>query len=362
MKTFLSVFIYNTAMKQTGRNLSFLSLFLILASCATQPAVAPPPPVIQAPPEYTTASLPLSVPLAIPEYTETERVISMIKINSPAIRRFFYLDGQGEIHVRGELGGTDGISEHEIIYEFLEPLSLDASSSGRLYIGFTVTNIETGGIEQDSFYWPLPVSNAGILLSFDDDHEENWETWLDTLEKYGARATFFVHHYCTFAETALTRGHDIGFHTHQHLNLRNVSRDVFLEETSYNPEYFTVGRPMAFAYPYGLWQEWMHEELLQNYSVLRGYGVRFLLYDFDAISGSFISSTAIDNTLYRDDAEFERLLTRMLRTTKFLGGVLPLTTHVISDTAAWGIKTYRLLFLLETARSLNLNFYRFSDF
>ena len=355
---------YNCGMKRAARYVFPLSLFFLLVSCATPPPAMPPvaPPAMTAPvimPPQIVVPPPI---LPVPEKTGMDWAIYLIKTNSSEINKFFSQNAQREIFVTGELRGSDGRVEFEIAYEFLRSSLPDAFSYGWIHIGFTVLEKETGTVVKDSFYWPIPASNAGILLSFDDDHEDVWETWLPTLEKYGARATFFVHRFTPFAEKALAQGHDIGFHTHRHSDLRNVSRAVFIEETTYDPEHFRVGRPMAFAYPYGFWEEWMHEELLQNFSILRGYGVRFRLYDVDSISNSFIVSTAIDNILYRDDAEFKRLLTMMLRTAKFLGGVLPLTTHDISDTAAWGIKTCRLLFLLQTAQGLNLNFYRFSDF
>jgi hypothetical protein len=51
----------------------------------------------------------------------------------------------------------------------------------------------------------------------------------------------------------------------------------------------------------------------------------------------------------------------MLRTVKFTGGILPLTTHDISD-ADWGITAGRLEYTLKAARDLRLRFYRYSDF
>jgi len=343
-------------MKHAIRNYFPLFVLLVLVSCAAQPPITPQSPLAQ-PPERIPVP-----PLPLPDETGMERAIRLIRTNSPEIQKFFIQDERRVIHVRGELLNKDGKVEFEIAYEVYMPFLPEISTSGQLYIDFTVKELETGTVVQDYFSWSIPASNAGILLSFDDDHEKVWEAWLDTLEKYNARATFFVHKWSPFSEKALERGHDIGFHTHRHFNLRNVCLDVFFEEVSYNPDEFRVGRPMAFAYPYGFWAEWMHEKLLKNFSILRGYGVHFRLYSFDAISNSFIIATAIDNILYRDDTEFERTLTRMLWAAKFLGRVLPLTTHNISDTAAWGIKPCRLLFLLETARGLNLNFYRFSDF
>ena len=343
-------------MKLVGRYLFILSF--AFASCAVQP------PVMQLPRDIPPFPIEVEIERILERepLTQMDRVIQLIKTNSPEIRKFFVQGENREIHVSGQFLGSDGEVEYEIAYEPFWPSQLDAYSRSLIHIFFTVQEIKTGAVVEDSFYWLVPASNAGILLSFDDNYEDVWDVWLDKLEEYGARATFFVHRFTPFSETALVRGHDIGYHTREHLNLPRVSREAFYHDTSYDPEEFRVGRPMAFAYPFGLWEEWMHGELLPRFSILRGYGVRYRLYDYNEISRSFIVSTALDNTLYRDDAEFERLLTRMLWTAKFVGGVFPITSHDISDTAAWGIKTYRLIFLLETALNLNLNFYRYSDF
>lgn len=101
-----------------------------------------------------------------------------------------------------------------------------------------------------------------------------------------------------------------------------------------------------------------------TFGILRGYGTTFRIYTEDAIRAGYISSRAIDNTVIKDDEDFDRYVTLMFRTLKFLGGdsILPLTTHDISETAAWGIAPRRLEYTLKTARDLNLKFYRYSDF
>ena len=106
----------------------------------------------------------------------------------------------------------------------------------------------------------------------------------------------------------------------------------------------------------------MHEALFQSFDILRGYGVTFRIYDLYEISSAFISSRAIDNTVLRTDENFDRIVTSMLRTVKFLDNnwVLPLTSHDISE-ASWAITPRRLEFLLDMAVDLRLNFYRYRD-
>jgi hypothetical protein len=148
--------------------------------------------------------------------------------------------------------------------------------------------------------------------------------------------------------------------------LRRVSKAEFFEETlSALPMFRQEGIPLgAFAYPYGFSEPWMHEELFAHFTTLRGFGTTFRAYHGGDIRGGYISSKSMDNTVYKNDADFDRAITLMFRAIKFIGGdyVLPLTTHTIADEAAWGITPQRLEYMLKTARDLRLRFYRYSDF
>jgi hypothetical protein len=139
---------------------------------------------------------------------------------------------------------------------------------------------------------------------------------------------------------------------------------VFLEETLGGAESFRQqGVPLkAFAYPYGYSEPWMDEVLWENFSILRGFGVTFRVYNAAAIKAGYISSKSIDNNQYENDAEFEADISDMLASIKLSGGVLPLTTHTIAADAAWGISPDRLEYLLKTAVEMGLKFYRYGDF
>jgi hypothetical protein len=169
-----------------------------------------------------------------------------------------------------------------------------------------------------------------------------------------------------FSHDALSRGHDVGYHSMNHLDLRRASSETINQETIEPLETFWKnGIPvLSFAYPFGFSETWIHEILLQYYGILRGYGTTYRLYTEEQIRAGYIISRAIDNTVIQGNENFQRSILLMLRTVKFLsdGRILPLTTHVISDTAAYGISPSRLEFLFKTAQDLQLKFYRYSDF
>ena len=336
-----------------------LLLVLLLSACASRP---PSPVVEMERPVSPGPEVIITMPSPI------EQMIQRIRQNGPDIEKYFILDEDRRIIVKANVqGDVLGIGDFEVIYD-LDGAEVRTSALGdfTFVVRFSARNKESGAIIEDSLIWRPVATNAGLLLSFDDVYVETWERYFDLFDRYGARVTFFLQgEYNPFAAKALNRGHDIGYHSLNHLDLRKLSRVEFYRETLGPVESFKqAGVPLsAFAYPYGFSEPWMHEILLQYFGVLRGYGVTFRLYNEDRIRSAFISSRAIDNTVIREEEDFDRLIISMLRTVKFLEGghILPLTTHDISY-AAWAISSRRLEFLLKTASELGLKFYRFSDF
>ncbi|MCL2043927.1 MAG: polysaccharide deacetylase family protein [Treponema sp.] len=304
------------------------------------------------------ATPPAQPPEIIP--TPIERLVQRIKRNED-ITKHFVLGAGGQISVKADI--RDDAGNFEVTYNLDN--ARDTGNSA-YEVRFTLRNTRTGTVIEDTLMWRPRAGNAGILLSFDDDYFQSWEQHFDLFDRYGAKVTFFIQgRLNSFAARAINRGHDIGYHSLNHTDLRGVSRATFNRETIDQAETFRqAGVPLSsFAYPYGFSESWMHGVLLRTFGVLRGYGVTFRLYRAHEIKSAYISSRAIDNTVIPGDANFNRIVTSMLRTVKFLDSnwVLPLTTHEISS-AAWGITPRRLEFVLRTARDLGLRFYRFSDF
>jgi hypothetical protein len=235
---------------------------------------------------------------------------------------------------------------------------------------FSIEEINTGTRLEDTLIWRPVQGKEGLLLALDDDFMENWEQYFDFFDTYDAKITFFIQgdplDIFAFSHNALNRGHDVGYHSLNHLDLRRISPDTFNQETIEPLKTFWQnGIPvLSFAYPFGFSETWMHEILLQSYGILRGYGTTYRLYTEEQVKAGYIISRAIDNTVIQGNENFQRSILLMLRTVKFLndGRILPLTTHIISDTAAWGISPSRLEFLFKTAQDLQLKFYRYCDF
>jgi peptidoglycan/xylan/chitin deacetylase (PgdA/CDA1 family) len=318
---------------------------VIFVSCAGRPSLreAPPPPAaFPLPPEKAMAKL--------------DKAAKRVKQNGREIKKHFELGEDGRIFVKAELDGL------KVSYDLEGPWD-----RGRLTVNFLINDDDSGMELKDSFVWKPGEDNAGVLLSFDDDFSEAWVNNFDLFETYGARVTFFVWgSFTPFCVRALEKGHDVGYHSKNHLDLRKQTRDVFMDETALAAEEFrNAGIPLgSFAFPYGFSEPWMHDILFKHFSVLRGYGVTYRLYTAPEIRNGYIISKAIDNTVIKEDSYFKSYTTMMLRTLKFLGNdyIMPVTTHDISAKAAWGIAPERLEFFLKTARDLKLQFYLYSDF
>ncbi|MDR2493936.1 MAG: polysaccharide deacetylase family protein [Spirochaetaceae bacterium] len=308
-------------------------------------------------------------------------VVKKVKTSDRNIPKYFVLDEHGAPTVKAALweearGTETGLAEFEVRYDLA---AATADHRGSFTVPFTVKR-RAAGIEtieaveaRDVLVWTPPkapqADGAGILLAFDDDYREVWARYFGFFDRYGAKVTFFVQGGFSdvrlFCAEALARGHDVGYHTLTHQNLTTVPEAVFFTETGAEVRAFRDnGVPLtSFAYPFGLSKAWMHRELLKSFTVLRGYGVTFRLYHRHAVRTGYISSKALDNILFKEDAAFEKEVRDSLLAAAFIGGavVLPLTTHTISDTADWGITPGRLAYLFETAAGLGLRFYRYCD-
>jgi peptidoglycan/xylan/chitin deacetylase (PgdA/CDA1 family) len=343
----------------------FLFLFpaFLLYACASRPR-----PASETVKETPVIFLPSPEELPSVIKRPFEQAIEKVKQNGKDIDKYFILDEEGRIVVKANLRDED--VDFEIIYDLENAREIGVSA---YEVGFFCRDKESGMLLKDALVWnPLasdaaPSETAGLLLSFDDDYTDSWERYFDLFDKYKTRVTFFIIGKANpFCARAIRRGHDVGYHSLNHLDLRKMSRNEFNQETIESVKQFRdAGFPLSsFAYPFGFYEPWMHDALLRSFGTLRGYGTTYHLYSETEIRHGYISSRAIDNTVIPSDVDFYRVVNLMLRTAKFLDKklVLPLTTHDISANAAWGISPRRLEYLLKTANDLGLVFYCYSDF
>jgi peptidoglycan/xylan/chitin deacetylase (PgdA/CDA1 family) len=211
---------------------------------------------------------------------------------------------------------------------------------------------------------PVKDNNSGVVLGFDDYHPDTWEQNFDLFDKYNAKVTFFVtlESPSSFCLTAQSRGHEIAYHTIHHPHLPTVTRENFLEETVSRIDVFkSSGIDLTtFAYPFGEYEKWMHDELLQYYKIVRGFS-GFRIYNIDDMKHGFIDSKSIDNTRYKTDREFKNNVARMLKLAKLNSDtVISLTSHMIGGDD-WGITPERLEYVLRMCQKLNLKFYTYKE-
>ncbi|MDR0558521.1 MAG: polysaccharide deacetylase family protein [Treponema sp.] len=328
------------------------------APVAAQP-VAPPPDGTREAPQTVGSAGEQKPPVKETPRTLLEEALVMVK-NNAVQKRWSARQDDIAVYANFSIGGVKFTAVYDILHASLR-------EGGYFQVPFLIETSVTGETLIGNLDWHIQHDDSGVLLSFDDDYIEAWEGAFALFDRYGARVTFFVQGKpLGFAKRALARGHDVGYHTIHHLNLSQVSRAVFIEETTSEIAAFRkAGIPLrSFAYPYGLSSPWMHEELFHSFTILRGYGVTFRLYDAAAIKQGYIAAKAIDNILYTYDKDFHAIVTLMLRAVKFTGSenILPLCTHNISNRADWGITPARLEYLLKAAQDLKLKFYCYKDF
>jgi peptidoglycan/xylan/chitin deacetylase (PgdA/CDA1 family) len=360
-------------------------LAAVVMSCASRPSTMP-----ETIPETAYTSGPLIRLVEEPE-EPFERALWNIKNDTPLFKKHIEggaallsgtgIDGAENIIVKGE--ALIDRNQFRATYDLANVIQIDKEN---YYVPFFLENLTNGVSRLDAIFWSPTENEAGLLLSLDDDYWNVWRRYFGVFDSFGAKITFFVQgrfeqndivylsafgdpssetvSLADFCFEALGRGHDLGFHSVNHLDLRSVSRERFSYETIEAAEPFLRAgiHFSAFGFPYGFSESWMREALSPFFLFTRGYGTNIRFYDSDTITSRYVISKAIDNIVFPDEDKFKSDIRLMLLATKFTGShIIPFTTHDISDTAQWGITPNRLEFVLKTAQELKLRFYTYSN-
>lgn len=218
-----------------------------------------------------------------------------------------------------------------------------------------------GGIK---LYRVHKARQCGIVLAFDDYNAPSWEEHFDLFDQYDAKVTFFVN--CSeptdFCYHAAERGHEIGFHTINHVDLKTVSADEVYAQAIAPMEVFREKgfELTSFAYPYGSYTEELNELLLQHYRVLRG-AYYYELVGKDRMRNGFVESLSLDNVNYSSDEQFEKRIDDILaELDENVGAVAGLYSHAIGD-GDWCVTEKRLEYVLKKAHEMGIQFYTFKE-
>lgn len=130
----------------------------------------------------------------------------------------------------------------------------------------------------------VSVPGPYVALTFDDGPSASLTPQvLDILNRYGARATFFVLgenavRNKSILSRAVAEGHEIGSHTYSHIKMTANSEERIrqeMERTSAVIEEATGRRPMVMRPPYGATNARLVDMMYQN------YGMSSVLWDID---------------------------------------------------------------------------------
>ncbi len=119
-----------------------------------------------------------------------------------------------------------------------------------------------------------PAAGKTVFLTFDDGPVPEETPWvLDTLDRYGVKATFFmvgdnVRRYPGLLEEVRRRGHSVGNHTMHHLQGIRTTAPLYLADVAEAHELIGSG---LFRPPHGLLKPGQSSELRKRY--------RLIMYD-----------------------------------------------------------------------------------
>ena len=119
--------------------------------------------------------------------------------------------------------------------------------------------------------WRIQKKKKCVYLTFDDGPIPEVTPWvLDTLDRYGVKATFFmvgdnVRRHPELLEEVLRRGHSVGNHTMNHMQGGIVTTETYLEniEKANDLIHTNLFRP-----PHGLMRFSQSKAVRANYSVI----------------------------------------------------------------------------------------------
>jgi peptidoglycan/xylan/chitin deacetylase (PgdA/CDA1 family) len=123
-----------------------------------------------------------------------------------------------------------------------------------------------------SLIWDIPNKNKEIYLSFDDSPTPEFTHWiLDLLSNLNIKATFFCvgessEKYPEIIAAIIKDGHQIGNHTHTHINACYTSTKSYLDEIEKCSK--VLPKTNLFRPPYGKMYPWQISEISEKFKIV----------------------------------------------------------------------------------------------
>ena len=123
-----------------------------------------------------------------------------------------------------------------------------------------------------SLIWDIPNKSKEIYLSFDDSPTPEFTHWiLDLLISLNIKSTFFCvgessEKYPEIIAAIIKDGHQIGNHTHTHINACYTSTKSYLDEIEKCSK--VLPKTNLFRPPYGKMYPWQISEIREKYKIV----------------------------------------------------------------------------------------------
>lgn len=251
---------------------------------------------------------------------------------------------------------------------------------GNILIPYSYTFNEKFGSSY-AIYKILDNKKGGVLLSFDDYYNPNWNNILQMFDKYEVKATFFCSGnpktrsgFKEFNALAQVYEMEVGYHTLSHKVMTKMSKDDVFKEAIEPLNYFkdlginisTISLPGG-----GIPEnEDALELLLQNYKIVRASGLERinLYYTPEEISQGFIYGASFDQLFFENDESFRNMIKLRLVIAKLTGKIWPgfghyfLAEDEVKDDTRYTVKVENLKYMLTLINTLKLESYLYRDF
>jgi peptidoglycan/xylan/chitin deacetylase (PgdA/CDA1 family) len=220
----------------------------------------------------------------------------------------------------------------------------------------------------------------GLALSFDDDYVDDWYSFRDLFNRYGAKVTFFVSNFNNLTKESIEKlkilkddGHEIGFHGLNHLDaikfMDENSIDKYLAaEILPGIDAMTVHglTPLTFSYPFGQRAPHIDKALSKHFKYLRGVvctNGKKRIYDFWQIyyyhdNDGLLFAAGIDNVYRNNIDEIHEALRKARKKKKTILLYGHRTTEEAGD---YCISAASLEAILKYASQIGMTFYRITD-